>query len=186
MSDLLDLCRTQARVLWEWRGGPASLVNRGLLTFIVATFSFAVTAWLVPGIEIANIGAAALAVILIGLFNALVRPVLLAIVAPWSLIAMGILVLVLQIVAFFNAADARSIAAATSLPTCAALPIVFLFGAGGTGRTPRPDRSHPRTRRRGRRKHRPRAQRSRHLMRQVPPSNARVSTSPRLRRAAGR
>ena len=68
MSELLDLYRTQAKVLWEWRGGRASLIKRGLLTFIVATFSFAVTAWLVPGIEIANIGAAALAVILIGLF----------------------------------------------------------------------------------------------------------------------
>jgi uncharacterized membrane protein YvlD (DUF360 family) len=101
MRDLIDLYETQARVLWEWRGGPASLLKRGILTFVVATFSFAVTGWLVPGIEIANIGAAALAVILIGLFNALVRPVLLAIVAPWSLVAMGILVLVLQIVAFF-------------------------------------------------------------------------------------
>jgi uncharacterized membrane protein YvlD (DUF360 family) len=105
MRDLFDLYATQVRLLWEWRGGPAALFKRGLLTFIVATFSFAVTAWLVPGIEIAGFGAGALAVILIGLFNALVRPVLLAVVAPWSLIAMGILVLVLQIVSFFVVAQ---------------------------------------------------------------------------------
>src|SRR3954447_12054933 len=101
MSDLFDVYATQARLIWDWRGGPASLVKRGVLTFVVATFSFALTAAIVPGIEIDSIWAAALAVILVGLFNALVRPVLLAIVAPWSLVAMGILVIVLQIVSFF-------------------------------------------------------------------------------------
>ena len=101
MSDLFDVYATQARLIWDWRGGPASLVKRGVLTFVVATFSFAVTAAIVPGIEIDSILSAALAVILVGLFNALVRPVLLAIVAPWSLVAMGILVIVMQIVSFF-------------------------------------------------------------------------------------
>src|SRR5690349_15614175 len=101
MRNLFDIYGTQARLLWEWRGGPWSLVKRGLLTLIVATFSFALTAWLIPGIELDSFGAAVLAVILVALFNALVHPILLAIVAPWSLIAMGILVIVLQIVAFF-------------------------------------------------------------------------------------
>jgi uncharacterized membrane protein YvlD (DUF360 family) len=101
MRDLFGVYATQARLLWEWRGGPVALVKRGILTFVVATFSFAVTAAVVPGIEIDSLAAAGLAVILVGLFNALVRPVLLAIVAPWSLIAMGILVIALQIVSFF-------------------------------------------------------------------------------------
>ena len=105
MRDLLDVYATQARLLWTWRGGPASLVKRGILTFIVATLSFTVTAAVVPGIEIASIGAAALAVLFVALFNALVRPVLLAIVAPWSLIAMGLLVVLLQIVSFFVVAQ---------------------------------------------------------------------------------
>ena len=82
MSDLFDVYATQARLIWDWRGGPASLAKRGVLTFVVATFSFAVTAAIVPGIEIDSILSAALAVILVGLFNALVRPILLAIVAP--------------------------------------------------------------------------------------------------------
>src|SRR6476619_4233 len=101
MSDLFDVYATQARLIWDWRGGPASLAKRGVLTFVVATFSFAVTAAIVPGIEIDSILSAALAVILVGLFNALVRPILLAIVAPWSLVAMGILVIVMQIISFF-------------------------------------------------------------------------------------
>ena len=101
MSDLFDIYATQARLIWDWRGGPWSLVKRGVLTLVVATISFAVTAAIMPGISIESLAAAAFAVILVALFNALVRPVLLAIVAPWSLIAMGILVIVLQIVAFF-------------------------------------------------------------------------------------
>ena len=101
MGDLFDVYATQARLIWEWRGGPASLIKRGLLTLVVATISFAVTAAIMPGISIDSLAAATFAVILVALFNALVRPVLLAIVAPWSLIAMGILVVVLQIVAFF-------------------------------------------------------------------------------------
>ncbi|HET9084488.1 MAG TPA: phage holin family protein [Candidatus Limnocylindrales bacterium] len=101
MRGLLDIYATQFRLLWEWRGGPASLIKRGLLTLVVATISFAVTAAIMPGISIDSLAAATFAVILVALFNALVRPVLLAIVAPWSLIAMGVLVVVLQIVAFF-------------------------------------------------------------------------------------
>src|SRR6188508_904497 len=101
MSDLFDVYATQARLIWDWRGGPWSLVKRGVLTLVVATISFAVTAAIMPGISIDSLAAAAFAVILVALFNALVRPVLLAIVAPWSLIAMAILVVVLQIVAFF-------------------------------------------------------------------------------------
>ena len=56
MRDLFGVYATQASLLWEWRGGPASLVKRGILTFIVATISFTVTAAVVPGIEISSIG----------------------------------------------------------------------------------------------------------------------------------
>ena len=101
MGDLFDVYATQARLIWDWRGGPVSLAKRGVLTLVVATISFAVTSAIMPGISIDSLAAATFAVILVALFNALVRPVLLAIVAPWSLIAMGILVVVLQIVAFF-------------------------------------------------------------------------------------
>src|SRR4026209_1233124 len=101
MSDLFDVYATQTLLIWGWRGGPRSLVKRGVLTLVIATISCAVTAAIMPGISIDSLAAAAFAVILVALFNALVRPVLLAIVAPWSLIAIAILVVVLQIVAFF-------------------------------------------------------------------------------------
>ena len=102
---LRELYATQLRVLWEWRGGPASLLRRMLITLIVSTVSFAVTAWLLPNMTLDSLWAAVLAVILMALFNALVRTVLLAFVAARSLVLTGVLVLVLQVAAFLLVAN---------------------------------------------------------------------------------
>ena len=102
---LLDLYRTQLRVLWEWRGGPLALTRRMILILLVSTVSFAITAWLLPNIVLDSLWAAVLAVILMALFNAIVRTVLLAFVAARSLILTGVLVLVLQVVAFLVVAQ---------------------------------------------------------------------------------
>jgi uncharacterized membrane protein YvlD (DUF360 family) len=96
----IDFYRTQLRVLWEWRGGRWAMLKRLLVTLVVNTLSFAVTAWILPGMTIDRWLDAALAVILIALFNALVRPILLAFVAPRSLVLTGILVLLLQVLVF--------------------------------------------------------------------------------------
>ena len=53
-----------------------------------------------PRLTVDGFSSAALAVILIALFNAAVRPVVLALAAPVSLVLVGVLVLVLQIVSF--------------------------------------------------------------------------------------
>jgi uncharacterized membrane protein YvlD (DUF360 family) len=100
MTDLLNLYRSQFRILWNWRGGPWALTKRILITVLVATVSFLATAWLLPGISVTRVLDAILAVILMGLFNVLVRPFLLALVAPRSLVLTGILVIVLQVVVF--------------------------------------------------------------------------------------
>ncbi len=105
VSRLIGFYGTQLRVLWEWRGGRVALLKRLLITLIVATVSFAATAWLLPRMTIDSLASAALAVILIALFNAIVRPVVLALAAPVSLILVAILVLVLQVVAFLVVAQ---------------------------------------------------------------------------------
>ncbi len=97
---LIDFYKTQARVLWEWRGGPWALVKRLVITLVVSTVSLVVTAWIMPGVEVGTFRNAAVAVILMVLFNSLIRPVLLAFVAPRSLILMGILVIVFQVLTF--------------------------------------------------------------------------------------
>ena len=105
MSRLLGFYATQIRVLWEWRGGRVALVKRLLITLVVAALSFIATAWLLPRLTVDRLIDAVIAVILIALFNAIVRPVVLALAAPVSLILVAILVLVLQVVAFLVVAS---------------------------------------------------------------------------------
>jgi uncharacterized membrane protein YvlD (DUF360 family) len=95
----------QLRVLWEWRGGRVALFKRLLITLLVATVSFIATAALLPRMTIDAPINAVWAVIFMALFNAIVRPVVLALAAPVSLILVGILVLVLQVVAFLVVAQ---------------------------------------------------------------------------------
>ena len=46
MRRLLDFYATQVRVLWEWQGGPISLLKRLIITLVVATVSFLGTVWI--------------------------------------------------------------------------------------------------------------------------------------------
>jgi uncharacterized membrane protein YvlD (DUF360 family) len=102
ISRLASFYATQLRVLWEWKGGRAALLKRLVITLVVATISFLGTAWLLPRMIIDSPVAinATIAVILIALFSAAIRPVVLAIAAPISLILVGVLVLVLQVISF--------------------------------------------------------------------------------------
>ncbi|HEX2469672.1 MAG TPA: phage holin family protein [Candidatus Limnocylindrales bacterium] len=105
MTRLIDFYATQLRLLWEWRGGRLALLRRLAITVTVATISFAVTAWLLPGLIVESLTAAALAVTLISIFNAAVRPVILAALVPVSLILTAVAVLVLQFAAFMVVAQ---------------------------------------------------------------------------------
>ena len=101
MRRLIDLYATQAHILWDWRGGPVALAKRLLLTAVVAAVAFGVTAAIMPGVRVDTFLSGILAIFLVALFNALIRPVLLLFVAPRSLILTAIVVLVLQVVAFY-------------------------------------------------------------------------------------
>ena len=100
MSRLIDFYKTQIDILWKWRGGPVALLKRLVITFLVAVVSLILTAAILPGVTIGRLADAAIAVILMTLFNALIRPVILTLVAPISLVLTGILVIVLQVVTF--------------------------------------------------------------------------------------
>ncbi len=104
MRQLIEVYRTQLRVLWDWKGGPLALIGRFVVTVLVAAVSLVVTAWLLPWLTLASIAAAVVAVIVIAVFNAVVRTVVLVLVAPLSLLVTGLLVLIFQAVAFLLAA----------------------------------------------------------------------------------
>jgi uncharacterized membrane protein YvlD (DUF360 family) len=106
MGGLIDFYATQVRVLRHWQGGPVALVKRLVITLLVATVSFLGTVWILdPRMTVDRPADAALAVILMALFNAVIRPVLLIMAAPISLVLTGILVLILQVVAFLVVAQ---------------------------------------------------------------------------------
>ncbi len=106
MSRLIGFYGTQLRVLWEWRGGRVALLRRLLITLIVATVSFMATAGILGSrFTVDRLIDGVVAVILIALFNAAVRPVLLMLAAPVSLILVAILVIVLQVVSFLVVAQ---------------------------------------------------------------------------------
>jgi uncharacterized membrane protein YvlD (DUF360 family) len=101
----IALYSTQLRVLWEWRGGWRALLKRLLITLVVSALAFAATAWLLPGITIDRLLDGVFVVVVMAILNALVRPVVLAFVAPRSLVLTGIAVLVLQVLVFLVAAN---------------------------------------------------------------------------------
>ena len=103
--NLTALYTTQLRVLWEWRGGRKALLKRLLITLVVSTLAFLATAFLLPNIIVDRALDGVIVVIVMALLNALVRPVVLAIVAPRSLILTGISVILLQILVFLFSAN---------------------------------------------------------------------------------
>jgi uncharacterized membrane protein YvlD (DUF360 family) len=101
----LNLYRTQISVLRHWRGGPFALAKRLAIILVLSAIAFAITDWLDPGISILRPIGAVEMVVIMALLNAVVRPLVLALVAPHSLLLTGITVLVAQVLVFFAAAQ---------------------------------------------------------------------------------
>jgi len=102
----------QFRLLWQWKPGRRALLRRLAVTFVVAWLSFAATIWLLPGISAQNQGQIIAAVIGLALFNAIVRPIILALLAPVSIVLVGVATLVFQIVAILALVPPPGVAAA--------------------------------------------------------------------------
>src|SRR5262245_50621785 len=96
---LVSFYTLQFRLLWQWKPGRRALLRRLVVTFLVAWLSFAATIWLLPGISTQNQGQIVAAVICLALFNAIVRPIILALLAPVSIVLVGVATLVFQVVA---------------------------------------------------------------------------------------
>ncbi|MEG4959143.1 MULTISPECIES: phage holin family protein [unclassified Microcoleus] len=66
------------------------------LTWIVAAVSLIVTANIVPGIAVVSFPAAMLAAVVIGLVNAVVRPIITLLTLPLSIITLGLFLFVVN------------------------------------------------------------------------------------------
>jgi hypothetical protein len=90
------LYQTQIELLWHWRLGRTALIKRTLVALIASVIAFQVTAWLLPQLDINELGGGLVAVLFISALNLVVRPVLLGLVASRSVVALVILTLLFQ------------------------------------------------------------------------------------------
>ncbi|MDX1623510.1 MAG: phage holin family protein [Gemmatimonadota bacterium] len=75
-----------------------------LIRWLLNALALALTAWIVPGIDVAGVGALIVAALVIGLLNALVKPVLVVLTLPITILTLGIFLLVLNALLFWLAA----------------------------------------------------------------------------------
>ena len=66
------------------------------LTWVLAAIALAITAYLVPGLTIASWQAAAIAVAVMGLVNAIVKPILTLLTLPLTILSLGLFLLVIN------------------------------------------------------------------------------------------
>lgn len=69
-----------------------------LLTWLLTAASLLVTAYLVPGMHVDSITAAAIAAIVLGLVNAVVKPILVIFTLPLTILTFGLFLLVVNAV----------------------------------------------------------------------------------------
>jgi len=67
-----------------------------LLTWLVAAVSLMITAYFVPGFEVNSWTSAAIAAVVLGLVNAIVRPILVILTFPLTLLTLGLFLLVIN------------------------------------------------------------------------------------------
>lgn len=79
-------------------------MSKLLLHWFVMAGALAVTANLVPGVHVASLEALAIAAIVVGLMNALVRPILLLLSLPLTILTLGLFYLVVNAACFGLAA----------------------------------------------------------------------------------
>jgi hypothetical protein len=100
VARLVRLYRTQIDLLWHWRLGRGALIKRAFVSLVAGVIAFHITAWLLPQLDINELGGATVAVLFVSALNLLVRPVILALVASRSIVALVILTLLFQAVVF--------------------------------------------------------------------------------------
>ncbi|MEQ8752937.1 MAG: phage holin family protein [Coleofasciculus sp. G1-WW12-02] len=71
-------------------------MKRFLLTWLFTALALIITAHIVPGITIAGFPTAAIAAIILGIVNAIVRPILVMLTFPLTLLTLGLFLLVVN------------------------------------------------------------------------------------------
>jgi len=78
-------------------------MKRFLIHWLVITLALWVTSWIVPGVDVSSYTALAIAAIVLGLVNAMVRPVLTILTLPITVLTLGLFYLLVNGFTFFLA-----------------------------------------------------------------------------------
>lgn len=76
-----------------------------ILTWLLAACALLLVAYLYPGVQVQSFGSALIAAFVIGLFNMVLRPVLVILTLPVTLITLGLFLFVINALLFWAAAS---------------------------------------------------------------------------------
>jgi Predicted membrane protein len=74
-----------------------------LLVWILNAVSLLIVAYLVPGINVASFGSALIAALVLGLLNTLVKPILILLTLPITVVTLGLFLIVINALVFWFA-----------------------------------------------------------------------------------
>jgi uncharacterized membrane protein YvlD (DUF360 family) len=98
--DVVAFYAVQLHLLLRWSGGRAALIRRGLLTGAVSVVAFVATTALIPGITIRQGPAVVLAALVLATLTTLLRPVLIGLLSPFSVVLVAAATILVQGLAF--------------------------------------------------------------------------------------
>ena len=67
-----------------------------ILRWLILALAIAVTAYILPGVSVDNVAAALVAAVVLALINAFIRPILLLLTLPLSIITLGLFAVILN------------------------------------------------------------------------------------------
>jgi uncharacterized membrane protein YvlD (DUF360 family) len=101
---LVAFWSVQVDVLATWRPGRWAIVRRALLSWVLGGLSLLIVDRLVAGFFVKDVATAFLGALVIALLNALIRPVLVFLTLPFTVLSAGLLSLVLNAIVVLLAA----------------------------------------------------------------------------------
>ena len=69
---------------------------RLLINWLIATVAILISAYLLPGVTIESLGAAVITALILGLINAIIRPILVILTLPITIVTLGLFVFILN------------------------------------------------------------------------------------------
>lgn len=74
-----------------------------LITWVISAIALIIISYILPGIHVAGFGSALIAAVILGLINAVVRPILAILTIPITLLTLGLFLLILNVLMFWLA-----------------------------------------------------------------------------------